>query len=110
MTRSKKCQPGERLKTKKAAATTLMLKSGATSTPSNAVRINPKHQVDTKPHTHQVNLRHLHPALVKRLVPRLNWVNWRWELNGQNTGWTKVPYQVRSPNNKAAPNNEKHWG
>ncbi len=40
-----------------------------------------KYFVDAKPRTHQGDLRQLHPAVVKRLVPLPNWVNWKWELN-----------------------------
>lgn len=40
--------------------------------------LNPKHFTGAKPHTYQGNLWHLHPAIVKRLVPLPNFVNWKW--------------------------------
>jgi hypothetical protein len=43
--------------------------------------INPKTFVGAKPHTHQTNLWHLHPAIAKSLVPLPNFVNWKWQLN-----------------------------
>ena len=36
---------------------------------SRAEDINPKYFIGAKPHTHQGDLRQLHPAIVKRLVP-----------------------------------------
>ncbi|WP_375305100.1 DUF5906 domain-containing protein [Bradyrhizobium sp. A11] len=64
----------------------------------------------SKPPIHQGDLRHLHPAIVKRLVPLPNWVAWKWELNEKQTGWTKVPYQPQRPASKAATNDKKTWG
>ena len=72
--------------------------------------INPKYFIGAKPQTHQGNLRQLHPAIIKRLVPLPNWVNWRWELNKNGDAWTKVPYQPRDPTRKAAADNKKSWG
>jgi hypothetical protein len=53
-----------------------------------------------KPDIHQGNLRDLHPAIVKRLVPLPNWVCWKFELNEKRTGWTKIPYQPQDPTRK----------
>jgi hypothetical protein len=72
--------------------------------------LNPKHFTGAKPHTYQGNLWHLHPAIVKRLVPLPNFVNWKWELNEKRNAWTKVPYQPRDPTKKAATDNKKTWG
>jgi RecA-family ATPase len=75
----------------------------------SASPINPKYFTGAKPHTHQCNLWHLHPAIVKRLVPLPNWVNWKWELNKQGSMWTKVPYQPRNPERKAETDNKNTW-
>ncbi len=72
--------------------------------------INPKAFTGAEPHTYQGNLWHLHPAIVKRLVPLANFVNWRWELNGKGDAWTKVPYQPRDPTKRAATNDKRTWG
>jgi hypothetical protein len=66
--------------------------------------------IDEKPRTHQADLRKLHPAIVKRMVPLPNWVNWKWQPNEKGTGWTKVPYQPQAPTRKAASNNKATWG
>ena len=76
---------------------------------SSASPINPKYFTAAKPHTYQENLWHLHPAIVKRLVPLPNWVNWRWELNEKGDAWTKVPYQPRSLERKASTDNKWTW-
>src|SRR5262245_42887866 len=73
-------------------------------------KINPKLHTAAKPHTHQSNLRQLHPAIVKQLVPQPNFVNWRWELNKKGDDWTKVPYQPGTPTVHAATNNKATWG
>ena len=72
--------------------------------------INPKYIIGAKPHTHQTNLWQLHPAIVKRLVPLPNWVNWKWELNEQGTAWTKVPYQPSDPTRHADHSKKRTWG
>ncbi len=71
---------------------------------------NPKYFTGAKPHTYQSDLRQLYPAIVKRLVPLPNWVNWKWELNEQGTAWTKVPYQPGNLVWKAATDNKLTWG
>jgi D5 N terminal like len=75
-----------------------------------ATSINPKAFTGAKPHTHQTNLWHLHPAIVKRLVPLPNFVNWKWQLNKKHDAWTKVPYQPRDPTKRAATNDKGTWG
>jgi AAA domain len=73
--------------------------------------INPKTFIDAKPRTHQKsNLSKLHPAIMKRLVPLSNWVNWKWELNENGDAWTKVPYRPKNPSHKAAINKKSTWG
>lgn len=72
--------------------------------------INPKTFTGAKPHTHQGNLWHLHPAIAKRLAPLPNFVNWRWELNEKGDAWTKVPYQPHDPTKRAATNDKRTWG
>src|SRR6516162_11156218 len=76
---------------------------------SSASPINPKYFTAAKPHTYQENLWHLHPAIVKRLVPLPNWVNWKWELNEKGDAWTKVPYQPRNLERKASTDNKWTW-
>ena len=80
------------------------------SQPEPGTHINPKYFIGAKPHTHQGDIRQLHPAIVKRLVPLPNWVNWNWELNEQGTAWTKVPYQPGDPTRRADPSKKRTWG
>lgn len=63
-----------------------------------------------KPPIHQGDLRHLHPTIVKRLVPMPNWVVWKFQPNAKGTGWTKVPYQPLHPTRKAATTRKRTWG
>jgi primase-polymerase (primpol)-like protein len=66
-----------------------------------------------KPRTFNGDLGHL-PAALEPLTAEQRWLVWRWEArrkkSGEETSWTKPPYQARYPGQHARSDDPETWG